>query len=139
MLVIKIEALEKIRMKLSQLRKLLDQKISSSDFLDQIRGETSDAKKQMGKQGSSVPIYVDEDIFFVLSIKDLKLLLDLFAMGSISDAEMDYIGSCIELSENIGYQSELMADIVFGFSTQDINGPFTISRAKELISQLKSI
>jgi hypothetical protein len=63
-------------------------------------------------------------------------LLGLFIIGAFTNAEMDYIGSCLELNENLAYQNEAIADFIFEFSRQDINGPYSICRAEEIVSHI---
>ena len=121
-------------MKISNLVRLLNNEISSEDFLAEFPTSLKEYEVNLEKIGSYVTLRVDEDTELIISIRDIVKLCELFVSGKLSNTVLSYIADSMQLCDSIDFQSEDIADYVAELTDPEINGVFTKERAAEVIS-----
>ena len=119
-------------MNLSSIKKLLNKKITIDSFNEEVASELEKYSNLKMKKGSSLPIHIIEDIETSITTNEIKVLLVLFIQKQISDVTIEYICDCLIMAEDVTYDSKV-SDILFNFSSPEINGTITIDKAKKAI------
>jgi len=121
-------------MKLSSLQGLLNKTVSPEDFVSEISAEVSEYQSLIGK-GGVVPIRVTEDSDVTITRSSIKLLCSLYASSKLSQFELAYVADGMQLAEQVEFVDSWVADSVAEFTDPEINGPFTLERASEIVSE----
>jgi hypothetical protein len=121
-------------MKLSSLQGLLNKTVSLEDFVSEISAEVSEYQSLIGK-GGVVPIRVTEDSDVTITRTSIKLLCSLFVSGKLTQFELAYVADGMQLAEQVEFVDSWVADSVAEFTDPEINGPFTLERASEIVSE----
>jgi hypothetical protein len=122
-------------MKLSTLHRLLTRRLDVVDFRREIARDVSEYLERANITGSVVPVRVDEDQDVQISGQHIKTLCDLFVDGQLSEEELAYIADAMELSERVEF-GEGISDLVAEMTDPEINGSFTVGRAKEILKSV---
>ena len=123
-------------MRLSTLAKLLGGSLAPVDFQAELEPELRDAARGREERGRAVPIRVTEDVDLLVTPSMIAAALRMYADGALTADALEYIGDVLELAERSAFASDGLADVVYEFSSPDINGAFTIKRAKEILHAL---
>jgi len=103
-------------MLLSQIRLLLENKVSIDSFKRQIQSEVSSYKKQLSKKGASAPIYLTEDIFYTLAEQGISTLKRVYQAGQLDQFEISYLADTLLLAEKVKFSNEDIEDDLESFS-----------------------
>jgi hypothetical protein len=108
-------------MKLSTLDWLLTKRLGIVDFRREIASDVSEYLERANIKGSVQPVRIDEDQDVEISGQHIK--------------ELAYIADAMELSERVVF-GEGVSDFVAEMTDPEINGPFTVGRAKEIVTSV---
>jgi hypothetical protein len=121
-------------MKLSEISHLLKtEHIYVIEFINLITNEMELYRRDFAKVGSTLNIYVIEDVEIIISLADCKSLCYLYLERKLDYVELAYIADVLQLSENVTYSSENLEFIIGEMTDPEINGSFTYERAKEIV------
>ncbi len=87
-------------------------------------------------QGSSIPIRVNADEEFELSLRDVDTLCSLFIADKLTQSQLAYVADAIELSESISYDGSPIANFIGEMTDPKINVTFTKDRAEEIRKEM---
>ena len=124
-------------MRLSSLKKFIENEISIQEFLSELSDELREYKKLTGKKGASIPIYVTADIDLHFGGNELRTLCVYFVEGGISTEELAYLADAIDISSHIYVSDDKIKDYVSEMTDPQINGIFTKERASQIIEEIK--
>ena len=108
------------------------------EFNLRIQEEMSSYEKALAVKGSSASVIFDEDSDITISTTELSKLLEFYANGGLGSSVLEYIGDALELGERVEFENDHHREIVFEFCNPEINGKFSISRASEVMRELKA-
>ena len=123
-------------MKISTLRNVLTGKSSVTDLKDEIKTELERYIKLSRKSGSSIPVRVQEDSDYIFDSSALIGLCNFFIRQELDGYELSYIADAIHLSERITYKDKRIATYITEMTDPEINGPYTVNRAKKTIEEM---
>jgi hypothetical protein len=118
-------------MKLSVLEALLAKRLNPSVFRDQLALDMAEYLKNADQEGSVMPVRISEDRDIHVSGAHIRTLCELFATAQLSAEELAFIADVLQLSERVAFD-EGVADMIAEMTDPEINGPFTVDRAKEI-------
>jgi hypothetical protein len=118
-------------MKLSALHRLLENRLSVADFRQQVSRDMNEYLERAHIKGSVMPVPVDEDEDIAISGQHIRMLCGFFVGGQLTAEELAYIADAMELSERVQFGEGISA-LVAEMTDPEVNGPFTVERAKEI-------
>jgi len=125
-------------MKLSALLRLLADSIPVDAFLDGIQPDVAAYVQALRVHGGVVPIKVAEDADVVVSRAGFARLCNLFAAGKLTADELAFVADVMQLSERVTFEDSWIGDAVAECTDPAINGPLTITRARQLAAHAVS-
>lgn len=123
-------------MKLSEISHLLKTHIYVIEFINLITNEMELYRRDFAKVGSTLNIYVIEDVEIIISLAYYKSLCYLYLERKLDYFELAYIVDVLQLSGNVTYSSENLKSIIGEMTDPEINGSFTFERAKEIVEMV---
>jgi len=125
-------------MKSTSLKCLLNGSENPEEFLLSIENELGSYQTALKKQGGSASIQLEENINIVVGESNILILCEHFVAKKISSSFLEYVCDALELGELVEFENDKSRDLVFEICNPEINGKFSISRAKEVILELKA-
>jgi hypothetical protein len=122
----------------SSIKSLIVGSLDPEDFVNLISDELSQYQLGLQKAGGSTPIYVSVDTEIYIDKNAVKKLCQLFIFGALDQNTLAYIADAIELSDGIECANDFVRDIVFEMTDPEVNGLFTIQRAREITSEINA-
>ena len=125
-------------MKLSAIAGLLADDLSPQQFLAECASELAERRELVGgdgqvlKRGSVVPVRVSDDCAISVSRQGVATLCRHFVRGDLSTVDLAYIADALQLAEDVSWEDEDVAELVAEFTDPEINGVFTVARAREI-------
>ena len=127
-------------MKLSDIARLLSGDIDSGAFSVACAQEIAERRSLVGtnglavKRGAVIPVRVLDDCAISVSQADVASLCRHFAQGEVDAVTLSDIADALQLAENVTWADDDVAEYVAEFTDPEINGPFTVTRAIEIVS-----
>ena len=125
-------------MKLSSLKKFTQNEFPIQEFISELSDELSEYKKRIGKTGTSIPIYVTEDIDFEIGFSELRTLCQYFIDEKLDTEALAYLADAIELSSKVYVPEDKIKAYIFEMTDPEINGIFTKARAIQILDEIKT-
>jgi len=122
-------------MKLSVLHQLLGRRLRVDEFRLLLEDDLRGYLERANVTGSVMPVRVEEDDDIIVSVDDVKTLCDLFVSGQLGAEELAYVADTMQLSERVSFD-EGVADRIAEMTDPEMNGPFTIKRAREILERV---
>jgi len=119
-------------MKLSTLQAVLAHPDQVGKLLAELTPLMAEYESLQRTQGSTIPIRVDADAEFAISLRDVDTLCSLFLSDQLTQAQLAYVADAIELSEGVSYDGSPIADLIAEMTDPKINGIFTKDRAEHI-------
>ncbi len=125
-------------MKLSAIAQLLAGNLSPQQFLAECNSELAERRELVGgdgqviTRGSVVPVRVADDCAISVSRNGVATLCRHFVRGDLSAVDLAYIADALQLAEDVSWEDEDVAELVAEFTDPEINGVFTVTRAREI-------
>lgn len=123
-------------MKISTLRDVLNRTVPVAILKKEIKTEIEAYSKLNKERGKAIQIKLQEDTDYILNTTALTTLCNLFVENILNSQELAYIADSIQLSDRIIYKDERISGFLFEMTDPEINGPFTINRAKTIINEI---
>lgn len=109
-------------MRLSDIDKILNEKMTFQDFNILVSKEISLYKIKNRERGRSIDIYCQEDIkCLYIGKKQIKILLEAFLNRLIEKAELGYLLDALTLSDNVKFENSVLRYEIELLSESDIN------------------
>jgi len=122
-------------MKLSSLDALLAKSLSPSAFRAQLAPDLAEYLKNADVKGSVMPIRVTEDKDIQLSTAHVRELCELFINKQLTPEELAFVADALQLADRVDFDEEV-PDLIAEMTDPEINGPFTIARAREILESV---
>jgi hypothetical protein len=106
-------------MKLSEIADLLNQILPAEEFEILAHQETSEYRKLLEANKSSIPIYLDDDCSFNFAPKHLSVLCALYLKDKITQFELGYISDCLTMAESVTTETEDLYETLIFLSELD--------------------
>jgi len=117
----------------SDLHKYLVGEMHPADLKVRIGDRVSEFKKALSKIGASAPIQIEtEGELFIVGKDQLLRLCDEYLQGNLTEFEIYYLASALELSADFIFASKIVEESVFLLANPDINGALTSDHAQEI-------
>jgi len=123
-------------MKLSTLQDVLANPGAVGKLIAELNPLMQEYESLQEVKGSSIPIRVDADAEFELSLRDVDTLCSLFVADQVTQSQLAYIADSIDLSEGVSYDGSPIADFIGEMTDPEINGVFTKDRAEEIRKEI---
>ena len=124
-------------MKLSDIGHLLADAAGPGEFRAANAANIEERRAQVTKRGSVVPVHLTEDADLELSSRDVAKLCNLFIAGNLDAVELAYVADALQLSDRVTWSEEGVADYIAEFTDPEVNGAFTIERAKVIVREIE--
>lgn len=119
-------------LKLSTLQAVLANPQMASKLETELLPHLQENESLQELQGSTIPIHVESDSEFELSLSDVGTLFSLLIDGQLTGPQLAYVADAIELSEGVTYDGSPIADFLGEMTDPKVNGIFTKERAEEI-------
>lgn len=107
-------------MKLSDIEKVINQKITFKDFRFLIKNEVSVYKTKFAETGRSIDIYCEEDLnCLIVGNKQMKNLLEGFLNNLINKIELLYLIDALSLSSKVKFENQYLKNEIELLSDSD--------------------
>jgi hypothetical protein len=124
-------------MQLSQISQLLDSQLSAAEFRALNTSSFTEYRELTEKQGSAIPIRVEEDIDILVTLEHIIAACELRMNGDLSPEELAYLADVLQLSDRVTFLNEDIAEYIAEFTDPEINGLFTLERAREIVDEIR--
>jgi hypothetical protein len=121
-------------MKLSSLDALLAKSLSPSAFRAQLAPDLAEYLNADVK-GSVMPVRVTEDKDIQLSTAHVRELCELFINKQLTPEELAFVADALQLADRVDFDEEV-PDLIAEMTDPEINGPFTIAHAREILESV---
>lgn len=119
-------------MKLSNIKLALSGEIPMDILRLEINDEISEYSKNANIIGSSMPVYLNEDIELKFCENNLKALCEAFLNENLTELEINYIVDALQMANRVSFESEDLFDRISYLTDPAINGHLT----KEIVLEL---
>lgn len=120
-------------MKLSTIKLALSGEISTDVLRMEMQDEMSEYKAMANLKGSTMPVYVNEDMEVKIGENDLKALCTAYLKEKLTELEINYIVDALQLSNKVSFESEELFDRISYLTDPKINGHLTREIVLELM------
>lgn len=120
-------------MKLSLLYDFFKGDKTPRELKDALLDEVTTYGAGLKKKGSSVPIYVTEDVKIFFGEKELSILGTCYLTHQLTDTEIGYIADALLLSESVEFKDEKVHESLELLTDPEINGALTEKSVRELL------
>ena len=90
----------------------------------------------LAKRGSVMPVRVTEDADVEVSGREVDKLCNHFIAGHLDAMELAYVADALQLSERVTFVDDDISDYISEFTDPEVNGPFTLERAKAIVREI---
>ena len=124
--------------RLSDISELFAGRLSPATFRVRIADDVDERRKTLDawERGRVIPVRVTEDADVIVSSDSILVLCQHFVRGELSELELAYVADALQLAERVSFDGEAIADYVAELTDPEINGKFTIDRAREVANAL---
>jgi len=119
-------------MKLSSLEALLAERLSPVEFRKELAPDMTEYLKNASVKPSVMPVRVTEDRELHVSVARVKVLCEIFINRDLSPEQLAFVADALQLADGVDFDEEAR-DLIDEMTDPEINGPFTIDRAKEIL------
>jgi hypothetical protein len=88
------------------------------------------------KRGSVIPVRVVEDRDIAVTTAGVSALCRHFIAGNLGPLELAYVADALQLADRVEWSDEVVSEYVAEFTDPEINGPFTVERAREIVREI---
>ena len=107
--------------------------ISTDVLRMEMQEEIGEYKAMANLKGSTMPVFVNEDIEIKIGENDLKVLCLAFLNEKLTELEINYIVDALQLSNMVSFESEELFDRISYLTDPEINGHLTREIVLELM------
>jgi hypothetical protein len=125
-----------VLVKLSDIANLLSDAAEPAAFRQANANDFEERRPLLDKRGSVMPVRVNEDADIEVSGREVARLCNHFIAGHLDAVELAYVADALQLSERVTFADEDTAEFISEFTDPEVNGPFTLERAKVLVREL---
>ncbi len=123
--------------KLSDIANLLSDVAEPAAFRSANATDFEERRPLLAKRGSVVPVRVTEDADVAVSGREVAKLCNHFIAGQLDAVELAYVADALQLSDRVTMADEEASEYVAEFTDPEVNGPFTIERAKAIVREIE--
>lgn len=121
-------------MRLSEIKRLIEDHSFCNQFVGSIRAEWEPYKRNISKIGTSLNVYVSEDVPIVIDLAVCQSLATLYFEKKLDQAELAYIIDALQLSEGVLISDDQVEAILNEMNLSQMEGDFTLERAAAIMS-----
>lgn len=104
-----------------------------ADLKELIGDRVSEFKKALSKKGASAPIQMEtEGEMFIVENDQVRRLCDDYLNENLTEFDVDYLASALELSEDFVFASKVVEEAVFFLANPEINGTLSKDHAQDI-------
>ncbi|HNU34426.1 MAG TPA: hypothetical protein PKN75_12640 [Bacteroidia bacterium] len=125
-------------MNISDINKYFNAEIPARIFFNKYATEIIEHVKKLDKKGSSSYLFLIDDVGERTSVsnREISKLCNDYINNQINQYELSYLADVLLLSDKIVFKNEEISDYLSEMTDEEVNGAFTKSKAKHLISEL---
>ncbi len=123
-------------MKLSIIKDWINGSIPSNKLRYIIDPSVLEFQKKLKIRGTSIPIYLTEDILLPFGIAEFVFFCDAYIKGDLNELEVSYIAELLLLSSSVLINEEKIRDGLSFFCDIDIYDSFSVEDVKKLLIQV---
>jgi len=120
-------------MKISAINNWLCGNISSTEIKDMLEPILKEHQKKLRTKGTSIPLFLTEDIHLVFGYLAFNFLCNSFLMDDINELELSYIAELLLLSSSVYIENEDIEERLELLCDYDIYGKFSKEDMRKLL------
>ncbi|GAB6010445.1 hypothetical protein [Dysgonomonas reticulitermitis] len=120
-------------MKLSTINNWLCGNISSVEIKAMLEPILKEHQKKLKTKGTSIPLFLTEDIHLVFGNLEFNFLCNSFLMNDINELELSYIAELLLLSSSVYIENEDIEERLEFLCDYDIYGKFSKEDVRRLL------
>jgi hypothetical protein len=126
-----------MQMQLSQISRLLDSQLSVAEFRALNTSSFTEYRELSEKRGAAIPIRVEEDVDLLVTPEHITTACELRMKGDLCQEELAYLADVLQLSDRVTFLNEDIAEYIAEFTDPEINGLFTLERARKIVDEIR--